>query len=180
MAHIKADRPTRRRMRGFEPAASLVAKPVRRVGESRGFAVSRLLTHWAEVVGPDLAGRSRPVRISHGRGFGATLTLLVQGAHAPLIEMELPRIRDKVNACYGFNAISRIALTQTAPVGFAEGQARFEAAPPVRPAPLSPEQIRRAEDIAGGFDDPVLAGAMRQFALNILSRRDIYDRKAPR
>lgn len=167
-------------MRGFEPAALLVAKPVRRVSESRGFAVARLLTHWAEVVGSDLAGRSRPVRISHGRGFGATLTLLVEGAHAPLIEMELPRIREKVNACYGFNAISRITLTQTAPTGFAEGQAQFQPAPPPAAAPLTQDQLRRADEAADGIADPALAAAMRQLALNILSRRDANDRKALR
>ncbi|WP_294927341.1 DUF721 domain-containing protein [uncultured Paracoccus sp.] len=166
-------------MRGFEPAAVLAAKPIRAASESRGFAVARLLTHWAEVVGPDLARRTRPVRIAHGRGFGATLTLLVEGAHAPLIEMELPRIRDKVNACYGFNAIARITLTQTAPTGFAEGQARFDGAPPKPRAPApSPGQLADAERIAQGFDDPALAQAMRQFALNTLSRRDDNDRKA--
>lgn len=69
-------------MRGFEAAASLVANRVRSVGESRGFAVARLLTHWQEVVGPELAAHTRPVKISHGKGFGATLVLLVPGARA--------------------------------------------------------------------------------------------------
>ena len=36
----------------------------------------------------------------------------------------------------------------------------------------------QAEDIASGFDNPALSAAMRQLALNILSRRDINDRKA--
>lgn len=168
----------RRRMRGFEAAASLVAQPVRAVGETRGFAVSRLLINWAEVVGPEIAARTRPVRIAHGKGFGATLTLLVSGAYAPLIEMELPRIREKVNACYGFNAVSRISLTQTAPTGFAEGQAQFAPAPKAAPKPPSPEQVTRAEAVAQEFTDPALAAAMRQLALNTLSRRDTNDRKA--
>ncbi|KGJ03920.1 Zn-ribbon-containing, possibly RNA-binding protein [Paracoccus halophilus] len=168
-------------MRGFESAAQLVAQRVRAAGESRGFAVARLLTHWQEVVGPEIALHARPVKVSHGKGFGATLTLLVPGARAPLIEMQLPRIRDKVNACYGFNAVARIVLTQTAPTGFAEGQTPFTAAPPRKPAP-DPARIayarNQAEDIASGFDNPALAAAMRQMALNILSRADNNDRKA--
>ena len=171
----------RRRMRGFETAAALVATPVRAVGETRGFAVARLLTNWAEVVGPELAQSTRPVRISHGRGFGATLTLLVQGAHAPLIEMQKDRIREKVNACYGFNAVSRITLTQTAPTGFAEGQASFDHGPKEpRRRPPSPEACRQAEAIAGGFQDPVLSAAIRQMALNTMSKTDDNDRKARR
>lgn len=178
MAQIKADAQPRRRMRGFETAAQLLAQRVRVAGESRGFAVARLLTHWDEVVGPEIAAHARPVKISHGKGFGATLTLLVSGPRAPMIEMQLPRIRDKVNACYGFNAVARIVLTQTAPVGFAEGQTPFAAAPRRTPAPPDPARLAQAEGIARGFDNPALSAAMRQLALNILSRRDINDRKA--
>lgn len=185
MAQKKPDTPARRRMRGFEAAASLVANRVRSVGESRGFAVARLLTHWPEVVGPEIAAQTRPVKINHGKGFGATLTLLVPGAVAPLITMQMEQIRQRVNACYGFNAVARIALTQTAPTGFvdaqgfAEAQAGFAAARRTLRAP-DPAQTAQAERIAQDFDDPQLAAAMRQMALNILSRRDTNDRKANR
>ncbi|MDQ7262595.1 DciA family protein [Paracoccus sp. PS-1] len=184
MAQKKPETQPRRRMRGFEAAAQLVAQRVKAVGEGRGFAVARLLTHWQEVVGPELAAHTRPVRISHGKGFGATLTLLVPGAHAPLVVMQLDQIRARVNACYGFNAVSRILLTQTAPVGFAEGEGGFAegqaefAAAPRRAAAPDPQKIAQAEDIASGFDNPALSDAMRRLALNILSRRDANDRKA--
>src|SRR5690606_14903173 len=82
MAQKKAELPPRRRMRGFEAAAQLVASRVKAAGETRGFAVARLLTHWTEVVGPEIAAHTRPVKISHGKGIGATLTLLVPGAQA--------------------------------------------------------------------------------------------------
>jgi hypothetical protein len=182
MAQKKPDTTPRRRMRGFEAAAQLVANRVRVVGEQRGFAVARLLTNWAEVVGPEIAAHARPVKISHGKGFGATLTLLVAGARAPMINMQLDQIRQKVNACYGFNAVSRISLTQTAPTGFvdasgfAEEQAGFAA--PRRNAQPDAAGLARADAIAQGFDDPQLSAAMRQMALNILSRKDTNDRKA--
>lgn len=174
------DRPARRRMRGFEAAALLVATDIRRGAEKRGFAVARLLTHWPEIVGEQTAAHTRPVKVSHGKGMGATLTLLTTGAQAPLVQMDLPRIRDRVNACYGFNAVSRIALTQTAATGFAEGQASFDHAPANarRKAVPSPERQAQALALAAQFSDPALAGAMRLLALNTLSRRDANDRKA--
>lgn len=181
MAPRKPDTLPRRRMRGFEVASTLVAHRVRSVGEQRGFAVARLLTNWAEVVGPEIAAHTRPVKISHGKNFGATLTLLVPGARAPLIHMQLEQIRARVNACYGFNAVSRIALTQTAPTGFvdaagfAETQSGFVTAP--RRAPDA-NDTAKAQAVAEGFADPQLSAAMRQMALNILSRRDANDRKA--
>ena len=108
----------RRRERGFERASSLVAGRVRAAGEHRGFAVSRLLTHWTEVAGPDIARVSRPVEVTYGRGLGATLTLLTTGPEAPMLEMQKDKIRGRVNACYGYGAIEKIRITQTAATGF--------------------------------------------------------------
>lgn len=150
-------------------ASTLVQTDVRRAGESRGFAVSRLLTHWPEVVGPDIARRARPVEVSYGRGFGATLTLLTTGAEAPMLEMEKDRIRDRVNACYGYAAISRIRITQTAPTGFAEGQAQFAPAPVAveRPAPEPDAGTRR---MVADVSDDSLRAALERLGANIQSR----------
>lgn len=163
--------PARRRSRGFQAAASLLADRVQKAAEGRGFAVARLLTHWAEIAGPQLAAVTRPVRISHSRGgFGATLTLLTTGPMAPMVEMQLPQLRERVNACYGYNAVQRITLTQTAATGFAEGQARFSTAPRA-PKDPDPASARQADRVARQFDDPTLAEAMARLALNVASRQ---------
>ncbi len=126
--------PPQRRMRGFEAASGLLQSRIREAGEKRGFAVTRLLTQWTEVAGEDMARITRPVKIGYGReGMGATLTLLVSPAHAPMVQMGLPRLKERVNAAYGYAAISRISLTQTAATGFAEGQAMFTPAPKPKP-----------------------------------------------
>ena len=77
---------TDRRKRGFERAVSLVQTQIRQATESRGFAQSRLLTHWHEIVGPDVAATCRPVKVSYGKGgLGATLLLLTTGSCAPIL-----------------------------------------------------------------------------------------------
>ena len=167
-----------RRSRGFRQASSLLASQIRHAAEGRGFAVARLLTHWAEIAGADIAARARPVKIAHQRsGLGATLTLLTTGPYAPLLEMQLPTIRDRVNACYGYNAISRITLTQTAPTGFAEGQASFDYAPKARPVPDA-ETCRAAEALAAEITDPALHAAVARLAALKLSREGRPNRKA--
>ena len=160
-----------RRMRGFEPAFGLMKAPIRLASESRGFAVARLLTHWAEIVGDDLAASTRPVKVGYGReGFGATLTILVAGAVAPIIQMQKDAIRAKVNGIYGYNAISRIILTQTAPIGFSEGQAQFQAKPKA-PAPVDPTILAKAEATAAPIQDQGLRAALELLAQNILKSR---------
>lgn len=161
----------RRHSRGFEPASGLLKDRIRTAGEARGFAVSRLLTQWAEVVGADIAAMALPVKIGYGRdGFGATLTLLTTGASAPLLQMQLPKIREKVNACYGYNAISKVIVTQTAPTGFAEGQVAFAATPKPAPAPADPALRQKATATAEGVRDPGLRAALEALGEKVLSR----------
>jgi hypothetical protein len=159
-----------RRQRGFEAASGLLKEPIRTVGESRGFAVTKLLTQWAEIVGSDLAECTRPVKIGYGReGLGATLTILTSAAQAPVVQMELPRIRDRVNACYGYAAVSRISITQTAAFGFAEGQAVFTHKPKAE-AVVDPVVRKAAVDTAAGVQDTTLRAALETLAQNVLSR----------
>jgi hypothetical protein len=157
---------------GFKRTASLLEGRIRRAGETRGFAVTRLLTHWEEIAGPDLAALARPVEVKYGRqNFGATLTLLTDGARAPLVEMQKEQLRQKVNAAYGYNAIARIRITQTASTGFAEGQVSFGPAPQPEPEAPDPVVVTTAKQTAGGVADEGLRAALEALGQNVLSRR---------
>ena len=173
MARTPAPMPNpTRRVRGFEAASGLLKTQVRVAGESRGFAVTRLLTHWAEIVGEDMARMTRPVKVGYGReGMGATLTLLTTGAVAPMVEMQKEKLREKVNAVYGYAAISRILLTQTASTGFAEGQAEFMPAPKVKTQAPDPALQQEAARTAAPIRDDGLRAALESLAQNILNRR---------
>ena len=159
-----------RRQRGFEAASGLVKAPIRAVGEARGFALARLLTHWTEIAGEEVAGLARPVRMTYGReGMGASLALLVASAHAPMVQMMLPRIKERVNAAYGYSAVSRISLTQTTATGFAEGQAGFAGA--TAPVAPDPETERAAVAAAAAIGDADLRAALEAMGKSILNRR---------
>lgn len=158
--------------RGFKRTGQLVQGRIRHASESRGFAQTRLLTHWSEIVGADIAAIARPVNVSYGRqGFGATLTVLTTGAQAPMLEMQKEQLRDKVNAVYGYNAISRIRVTQTAPTGFAEGRASFDHRPQkAPPAAPDPTLQARAADMTAPIGDTSLRSALEALGQNVLSK----------
>lgn len=157
-----------RTTRGFKPAAGLLVQQIRHVGESRGFAISRLLTHWVDIVGADLAAHTKPVKVAYGReGLGATLTVLVQGAFAPMVDMQKEQLRAAVNAVYGYAAISRIVLTQTAATGFAEGQAEFTPAPKAEKPGVSATIRAKAADTAAPIQDDGLRRALETLAQNV-------------
>ena len=158
--------------RGFARTSKLLSQRIQRASESRGFAETRLLTHWPEVAGADIAKIARPVNVSFGRGgIGATLTLLTTGANAPMLEMQKDRLRERVNAVYGYNAIARIKITQTAPTGFAEGQAQFTYGEQAKtPPPPDPKIAAAAQSYAENVTDEGLRGALEALARNVLSK----------
>ncbi len=156
---------------GFARTSNLLQKQVRAASESRGFAQSRVLTHWEEIVGTDIAAMSRPVEISYGRGgLGATLSVLTNGANAPLLQMKREELRNKINAVYGNNAIARIRVTQTAKTGFAEGQVDFTHRKKTeKPAP-SPEAVAKAQTATHDVADEGLRAALERLATNVISK----------
>ena len=165
MAQPKKPKPTR----GFAHAGGLVATRVRRAGGSRGFSETRILTNWVEIVGPSLAAIARPAKVSYAKsGFGATLTVITQAAYGPELQMQVPTIRERVNACYGYNAISRVRITQVDKSGgLAEPAAAFahdtsDATPP------DPQKVE-----ALGLDnvkDEGLRAALEQLSTSVLTR----------
>jgi len=145
---------------------------IRKASEARGFAVTRLLTHWAEIVGEATAKIATPVKVSYGKGgMGATLSVLTTGSNAPMLEMQKDQIRDKVNACYGYRAISRVRITQTAPVGFTEGRVTFETAEKRRPEP-APVFKAEASKLSHDVTSPELRDALAALGANVLSKHN--------
>ncbi|MEM6306666.1 MAG: DciA family protein [Pseudomonadota bacterium] len=161
----------KRRSKGFRKTITLVDDRLRKAGESRGFAVTRLLTHWEDVVGPDMADICTPVKVTYAKSaFGATLVVLTTGAQAPMLSMQLDQIRARVNACYGYNAISKVRLTQTAPMGFSDTQAVFH--PKQMPVPISPAAQSNAMQATSDIKDPELRAALCDFGTNVIAKSE--------
>lgn len=166
----KPSGPVKRRSRGFLQTGGLVSKRIRSVGERRGFAETRLLTHWVEIVGQNLAAIARPVKVSYAReGFGATLTILADGARGPELQMMLPELKDKVNACYGYSAISRIKITQTGEQGFGEQAPAFEHKAS-EPKTLSSSQAAELTASVAPVTDDRLRAALENLGKNVLNK----------
>jgi hypothetical protein len=82
-----------------------------------GFVQHSIVSRWAEIVGERYSKVSCPesIKFPAGKKAGGVLTLLVDGAHAPLIQHLTPMIVDKVNRFFGYAAINRIVFRQGKP-----------------------------------------------------------------
>jgi hypothetical protein len=79
-----------------------------------GFVQSAIVSRWAEIVGERYARVSSPesIRFPTGRKSGGVLTLLVEGAHSPLLQHLSPLIIERVNRFFGYEAMNRVVFRQ--------------------------------------------------------------------
>ena len=98
-----------------------------------GFIQSSIVSRWAEIVGERYARVSSPesLRFPAGRKSGGALTLLVEGAHAPLLQHLSPMIIERVNRFFGYAAVNRVIFRQGKPVAPPQRPRR----PEIRPVP---------------------------------------------
>ena len=98
-----------------------------------GFVQSAIVSRWSEIVGERYAKVSSPesIRFPAGRKLGGVLTLLVEGAHGPLLQHLSPLIMERVNRFFGHQAIDRLVFRQGRPIARAKQPER----PQSRPVP---------------------------------------------
>ena len=82
--------------------------------QERGFAISRLISHWREIVG-ETAEWCRPADIQFPRGSSnnGTLKLQITSGRGPQAQALSAQIIDQVNAAFGYQAVGRITLVQS-------------------------------------------------------------------
>ena len=82
-----------------------------------GFVQHSIVSRWADIVGERYAKASCPesIKFPAGKKAGGVLTLMVDGAHAPLIQHLTPMIVERVNRFFGYAAINRIVFRQGRP-----------------------------------------------------------------
>jgi hypothetical protein len=96
-----------------------------------GFVQSAIVSRWSEIVGERYARVSSPesIRFPTGKKSGGVLTLLVEGAHSPLLQHLAPLIIERVNRFFGYQAIDRVVFRQGRPLARSPKPERPQSSP---------------------------------------------------
>ena len=143
--------------RGYaRPCGELVSDIAGTTFKRFGFIQGAVVSRWAEIVGERYAKVSTPesIRFPAGKKAGGTLTLSVEGAHAPLMQHLAPLITERVNRFFGYEAVSKIA--------FRQGRA-----PQAAPKPQRPEAAAVPKELGEGLRqiaDPELRTVLESLA----------------
>ena len=158
------------RKHGFKKASVLLKKNIQKVSESRGFAQSRVLTHWSEIVGEEISSVSIPTKVSYKTdGLGATLTILTSGSSGPILEMQKEFIRTKINAVYGYNAVQKIKITQSSPLALISKNENTKSVISKKNKPKV-EISTSLEKAVNEIDDKNLRQALEELAINVFTK----------
>lgn len=101
-----------------------------------GFIQSSVVSRWREIVGPRYADVSMPesIRFPAGQRRDGVLTLMVDSAHAPMMQHVAPTIMERVNRFFGYAAVARLTIRQGSIV---QEEPRRVAPPSLRPVPAA-------------------------------------------
>ena len=96
------------------PIAELMPEIGRVAFRRFGFVQSSVVSRWPEIVGARHARVCAPeaIRFPPGEKRDGILQLVVVPAHAPLIQMVIPEIIERVNRFFGYSAVARVKLRQ--------------------------------------------------------------------
>lgn len=114
---MRSAKPSRKAQAVGDFLGGLIAETARK----RGFARTEIVTLWADLVGPEIAAGSQPAELKWPRArlgtrqeSGGTLFIHADGPTALLINHDTPRLLERINQLFGYEAVTKIRVRQRA------------------------------------------------------------------
>lgn len=135
-----------------------------------------LIERWPEIIGPDYAKETTPVKITFPRGKktdekwagrqgGGTLTLSLPQGLTLEMSHQTERIKSRINSFFGYEAIDKITFKPYYPTS-RRGMA-FEA----EAAPLPPQDVAKLEEGTKDIENNELKEALQALGSSVLANR---------
>jgi hypothetical protein len=104
---------TRPQRRPPPPAGRALTKYVKELDGRFGQGAGALSARWREIVGPEIARRTEPVKLVKGRNGGpSSLEIRVAGPAAAIIQHQAHEVLARVNVFLGPDAVQRLRIVQ--------------------------------------------------------------------
>src|SRR5690349_16729229 len=110
---ILARKRTRPQRRPPPPAGRALSRYLRELDGRFGQGANALVARWREVVGPEIARRTEPVKLVRGRNGGpSSLEIRVAGPSAAIVQHQAHDILARVNLFLGAEAVQKLRIVQ--------------------------------------------------------------------
>jgi hypothetical protein len=158
--------PPTKKGKAASPLADFVNAAMAEAFKRQGFAATDVITHWEDIVGPELARHSEPIRLTwprredeHSVGI---LAVRVEGAYALELQHSTAAIIERVNRYFGWRCVGRVTIRQ-GPVA----KRRKPPAPPAEPEAAAVAEVARK---IGPFEDEGLGKSLPRLGALVRGR----------
>ena len=155
----------------MKPIGKSIEPLTRPIFTKRGFAEGRILTHWEQIVGPELARASLPQKLSFpaNRKTDGALQIQVESGRALEIQYQEPQILERINTYFGYRAVGRLTLLQ-APLP------RTEKPAPMHKGALPPARKEALNNLLASVKDDELKEALTSLGEAMLVKNSSLDK----
>ena len=149
-------KPLKSRNNKMKRLSTMIDPMIAPSASARGFTIVRVLSQWPDIVG-EMASWCRPDAVAFPRDSrtDGTLKLQIASGRGPQAQAMSQAIIDRINANFGYQAISRISLVQT----LVEQSA---SPPPASAQTTEPLDIWTLDDKLKDVKSPELRAALRR------------------
>ncbi|MEE6207510.1 MAG: DUF721 domain-containing protein [Alphaproteobacteria bacterium] len=138
---------------------------------ARGFMEIDLLTNWKYIVGDELAQFSLPQKLTFRkdeRTDGSLTVSVLSGAFAMEIKQNEPRILEKINAYFGYKAVSKLKILQNGdPQNFLLGKKSIDN---VKKSLVTETEESYITELTKDVDHPELKETLKKLGIAVMSR----------
>ena len=153
---------TPRRRGSLRPLNAIIRPISRKAVGSKSMRLADLLDHWADVVGPQFAEHTAPIKVIAGKGQqDGTIQIAISAGFARIWQHAEPQLLARINDYLGgAPRITRVALKH---------QSR-PAAPPVKRRAVGAATRKQLSENLDGVENPALRDSLERLGLALLSR----------
>lgn len=142
--------------------SATLPKITKAILDKGGRDYATIIAEWPAIVGPALAGSSRPEKLARRRSGGedkragdGVLTIRVTGGAALEIQHREPQIIERINSYLGYRAVARLKLVQ--------GVLPRRPAASMPPRTLTATEAEAVDSAAARVTDPELKDQLARF-----------------
>lgn len=135
--------------------------------------LGRLVSHWPDIVGADLADKAQPVKLRYRKVPGskhpeAALDIAATTAEATLLHYRKELILERINQIFGERLVTAIRFV---PMASNEGGRPLTSAQRKATRPITPQQREELSIILDKIDDPALKERLETLGTSIFQDR---------
>ena len=150
----------------MKPVSRSVPALLSKAFQRKYIALGRIVTHWAEVVGPDFADRAQPAKIHYRKGktakdkSTATLDIAASSADCAVMVYQKDVILQRINQLFGDGWVTDIKFLHVEP--------KRPSKPPKRIKTLTSDEKNHLSQILETVDDPDIKERLARLGQSIL------------